>query len=78
MLIPVTLAPIILGKLADVPDGASAPAAPVSWSVTLLVIVVTAPGGSGPWRLWGLSSPFSRALLPSRREEATKISGHQL
>ena len=53
MLIPVTLAPIILGKLADVPDGASASAAPVTAGITLLVIVVTALRGSSLWRLWG-------------------------
>ena len=53
MLIPVTLAPVILGKLADVPEGASPAAAPVTVSVTLLVIVVTALRGSGLWRLWG-------------------------
>ena len=53
MLIPVTLTPIILGKLADVPDGASAAAAPVTAGMTLLVIVVTALRGSSVWRLWG-------------------------
>ena len=51
MLIPVTLAPVILGKLADVPEGASPAAAPVTVSVTLLIIVVTALRGSGLWRL---------------------------
>ena len=53
MLIPVSLAPLILGKLAAVPEAASTAAAPVTASVTLLVIVVTALRGSGPWRLWG-------------------------
>ena len=53
MLIPVTLAPAILGKLADVPAGSSPAAAPVTVSVTLLIIVVTALRGSGLWRLWG-------------------------
>ncbi len=53
MLIPVSLAPLILGKLAAVPETASSAAAPVTASVTLLVIVVMALRGSGPWRLWG-------------------------
>ena len=53
MLIPVTLAPVILGKLADVPAGAAPGAAPVTASVTLLVVVVTALRGSARWRLWG-------------------------
>ena len=53
MLIPVSLAPLILGKLAAVPEAASPAAAPVTASVTLLVIVVIALRGSGPWRLWG-------------------------
>ena len=53
MLIPVSLGPLILGKLAAVPEAASPAAAPVTASVTLLVIVVTALRGSGPWRLWG-------------------------
>ena len=53
ILIPVTLTPVILDKLADVPEGASAAAAPVTAVVTLLVIVVTALRGAGLWRLWG-------------------------
>ena len=53
ILIPVTLTPVILDKLADVPEGASAAAAPVTAAVTLLVIVVTALRGAGLWRLWG-------------------------
>ena len=53
MLIPVTLAPLILGKLSDVPQGASPAAAPVTVSVTLLVVLVTALRGSGLLRLWG-------------------------
>ncbi len=40
-------------KLADVPEGASPAAAPVTVSVTLLVIVVTVLRGSGLWQLWG-------------------------
>ena len=53
ILIPVTLTPVILGKLADVPEGASAAAAPVTAVVTLLVIVFAALRGAGLWRLWG-------------------------
>ena len=53
LLIPVSLAPLIVGKLAAVPEAASPAAAPVTASVTLLVIVVIALRGSGPWRLWG-------------------------
>ena len=53
MLIPVTLAPLILGKLSDVPEGASPAAAPVTVSVTLFVVLVTALRGSGLLRLWG-------------------------
>ena len=53
MLIPVTLSPILLRRLGDVPEAASPAAAPVTFSVTLLVVVVTAFRGSGMWRLWG-------------------------
>ena len=53
MLIPVTLGPMILGRLSAVPETASPAAAPVTVGVTLLVIVVSALRGSGPWRLWG-------------------------
>ena len=53
MLIPVSLAPLIVDKLAAVPAAASPAAAPVTASVTLLVIVVTALRGSGAWRFWG-------------------------
>ena len=41
MLIPITLASVILGQLADVPEGASPVAAPVTAGVTLLAIIVT-------------------------------------
>ena len=53
MLIPVTLAPVILAKLNDVPEGASSLAAPVTAGVTLLGIVVAALRARGAWRLWG-------------------------
>ncbi len=52
MLIPITIGPIILGKMAEVPAGASAAAAPVSAGVTLAVIVATVLRSSGAWRLW--------------------------
>ncbi len=53
MLIPVTLAPVFLAKLVDVPEGASPLAAPVTAGVTLVCIVVTALRARGAWRLWG-------------------------
>ena len=52
MLIPITIGPIILGKMAEVPAGASAAAAPVSAGVTLVVMVAIALRSSGAWRLW--------------------------
>ena len=52
MLIPVTLAPVILRKLADVPEGAAPAAAPVVAGGTLLVIILMALRSSGAWRLW--------------------------
>ena len=53
ILIPVTLTPVILDKLADVPEAAAPAAAPITAGLTLLVIVVTALRGAGLWRLWG-------------------------
>ena len=52
MLIPVTIAPIIIRKLYDVPDGTSAPAAPVIAGLTLLITIVIALRSTGIWRLW--------------------------
>ena len=52
MLIPVTLAPVILRKLADVPEGAAPAAAPAVAGGTLLVITLMALRSSGAWRLW--------------------------
>jgi len=52
MLIPVTIGPLILGRLTEVPAGASPAAAPVSAGVTLIVIVVIALRSAGAWRLW--------------------------
>ena len=53
MLIPVTVGPIILGKLTEVPADASPAAAPVTAGVTFAVIVAISLRGSGSWRLWG-------------------------
>lgn len=52
MLIPVTIGPLVLGKLTDVPAGASPAAAPVTAGVTLVVTVVMALYNSSAWRLW--------------------------
>ncbi len=52
MLIPVTLAPLILRKLADVPADAAPAAAPVTAGVTLLVTILIPLRFSGAPRLW--------------------------
>ncbi len=52
MLIPVTLSPMILRKLAEVPADASPAAAPVTALVTLLVTVLIPLRFSGAPRLW--------------------------
>ena len=52
MLIPVTIGPLVLGKLTDVPASASPAAAPVTAGVTLVVTLVMALHNSGTWRLW--------------------------
>ena len=52
MLIPVTLAPIILEELAEVLAGASPAAAPVTAGVTLLVTLLLPLRFSGALRLW--------------------------
>ena len=52
MLIPITVAPTIAGKLTEVPDGASPAAAPVTAAVTLAIMVGVAIRFSGSWRLW--------------------------
>ena len=52
MLIPVTIGPLVLGKLTDVPAGASPAAAPVTAGVTLVVTIAVALHNSGTWRLW--------------------------
>ncbi|MDE0284479.1 MAG: hypothetical protein OXN26_08035 [Gammaproteobacteria bacterium] len=52
MLIPVTVAPMVIRKLYDVPEGASAATAPVVAGLTLLVTIVIALRSTGIWRLW--------------------------
>ena len=52
MLIPMTLAPLILNKLADVPADASPAAAPVTAGVTLLLTILLPLRFSGALRLW--------------------------
>ena len=52
MLIPVTLAPVILRKLADVPEDVSPAAGPVIAGVTLLVMILVPLRFSGALRLW--------------------------
>ena len=52
MLIPVTLSPLILRKLAEVPEGASPAAGPVTAAVTLLVTILIPLRFSGGLRLW--------------------------
>ena len=52
MLIPVTIGPLIIRKLNDVPESASAAAAPVVAGLTLLVTIVIALRSTGIWRLW--------------------------
>ena len=54
MLIPVTVMPIIFGLLKDVPEGATALAAPLSALATLLLIVAIALKATGALRLWAL------------------------
>ncbi len=52
MLIPVTIGPIVLGKLTDVPEGVSPVAAPVTAGVTLVVTIAMSLTRSSTWRLW--------------------------
>ena len=52
MLIPVSMAPIIVKKLEDVPSGASELAAPVTALAALAAIVLVALRFSGVWRIW--------------------------
>ena len=52
MLIPVTVMPIIFDLLKDVPEGAPAPAAPLSAFATVIVIAGIALKATGALRLW--------------------------
>ena len=52
ILIPITLTPLILRKLAEVPADASAAAGPVTAGVTLLVTILIPLRFSGVMRLW--------------------------
>ena len=52
MLIPVTISPLILRKLAEVPADVSPAAGPVVGSVTLLAMLLIPLGFSGTLRLW--------------------------
>lgn len=52
MLIPVDVLPIVLPRLAEVPEGVSPAAAPVIAGATLLVMAGVALRGSGAWRTW--------------------------
>ena len=52
MLIPVTVASIVFDMLTDVPEGTSAPAAPLSALATVLVISGIALKATGALRLW--------------------------
>ena len=52
MLIPVTVAPVILRYLGNVPDDAAAGAAPTTACVTLVAVVLVSLRLGGVWRLW--------------------------
>lgn len=52
MLIPVTVAPVILRHLGNVPEGASEAAAPTTAAVTLVVVVLITLRMHGVWRFW--------------------------
>lgn len=52
MLIPVDVAPVIVRKLTELPEGASAAAAPIIAAVTLLVTVGIALRSFGTLRVW--------------------------
>lgn len=55
LLIPVSLAPLILRKMTDVPEAAPALAAPLTAAVALLTIVFLALRFEGALRLWALA-----------------------
>ncbi len=52
MLIPVTVLPFVSGLLATGPDGGAPPGAPLSFSVTALLMACLALRGTGALRLW--------------------------
>ena len=56
ILIPITVSPIILRKLTDVPADAGPAAAPVTAAVTLVVIAAIAIRATGAWRLWAAAA----------------------
>ena len=56
ILIPITVSPIILRKLTDVPADAGPAAAPVTAAVTLVVIATIAIRATGAWRLWAAAA----------------------
>ena len=58
MLIPVTVMPAAFDLLAAVPEGTSAPAAPLSATVTVVVIAGIALTAGGALRLWALLPSF--------------------
>ena len=81
ILIPITVSPIILRKLADVPTDAAPAAAPVTAAVTLVVIATRSPsappepGGCGPprrgwWRAARSAACSSGSTTPERVLEA--------
>lgn len=53
MLIPVDVAPLIISKLTEVPEGTPAAAAPIVAAVTLLVTAGIALRSFGALRVWG-------------------------
>ena len=52
ILIAVTVLPIVVGRLQDIPEGTSAAAAPLAAAATIAVAVMLGLRGSGKWRLW--------------------------
>ena len=52
MLIPVTVAPVILRHLGNIPEGSAEAAAPVTAGVTLLVVLLITLRMRGVWRFW--------------------------
>ena len=52
ILLPITIGPLIMRMLHDVPDDTAPEAAPITASTTLLVLVALVVRGVGLWRLW--------------------------